>query len=297
MKVLKRIKEAGNKLIFCYTATKNLSSFLSLIWFTKIYRFSKRTPPACVPVRPGHPGVIRAGNKAKSYSNKFFSISLTAFPDRNIFLRTYVGDIDIFYEIFLRRIYELPYISNKQVIIDAGANVGFAALYFLHLMPDAIIYCVEPDPDNFIFLQRNLQAEITSGKVIPVQAALSDKDGSVNLKKSPLKYNTGITEESVENPVQVITYSVTTFLEKFNIEKVDLFKIDIEGAEQGIFKADTSWLRNVGEVIIEFHSEKIKRMCFEKLISKKFNFQPHVSRMNTDVFHFNSQEKFKPDSF
>ena len=164
-------------------------------------------------------------------------------------------------------------------------------------MPDAIIYCIEPDPDNFIFLQRNLQAEITSGKVIPLLAALSDKDGSVNLKKSPLKYNTGITEESVENQEKIISYRVTTFLEKFNIKKVDLFKIDIEGAEESIFKADTSWLRNVGEVIIEFHSEEIKRVCFEKLISQKFNFQPHSSRMNTDVFHFNSQEKSKPDSF
>ncbi len=56
---------------------------------------------------------------------------------------------------------------------------------------------------------------------------------------------------------------MTTFLKKFSIEKVNLFKIDIEGSEENIFKADVSWLSNVGEILIEFHSETIKKMGFE----------------------------------
>jgi FkbM family methyltransferase len=268
MRLLKRIKEAADKLIFCYTATKNLSSFFKLIWFTKFYRFRKKS--------------IRY----KKYQNKFFSIFLNIFPGREIFLRIYAGDIDIFYEIFYKKIYELPYTSTKQVIIDAGANVGFASLYFLCNMPNAIIYCIEPDPDNFIFLQKNLQAEICNERVIPIQAALAFKDGSMTLKKSHFKYNTGITEDILENSMNVTIYSVTTFLKKFNIEKVNLLKIDIEGAEERIFKGDISWLNNVSEILIEFHSEEIKKMCFEKLASQKLNFFPYYNRLNTDVFHF-----------
>ena len=136
MKIIHRLKEAWNKFIFCYTATKDLSSFLSLIWFTKLYRLRKRSL------------------KYQNLQNKYFSISLTEFPGKKIFLRTYAGDIDFFYEIFYKKIYQLTIELNKNMIIDAGANVGFAALFFLKQMPGATIYCIEPDPDNFIFLKK-----------------------------------------------------------------------------------------------------------------------------------------------
>ena len=114
---LARIREAGRKLVFCYTVTKNLSSFIKLIWFTKLYRLRKKS------------------SKYKKFRNKFFSISLANPRGRKIFLRIYAGDIDIFYEIFLTRVYELPATWDKRVIIDAGANVGLTTLYFFQQMP------------------------------------------------------------------------------------------------------------------------------------------------------------------
>lgn len=268
MRVFQRLKEAWGKFLFCYSATNNFSSFLSLIWFTKLYRFRKKS------------------TKYKKYQNKFFSISLTAFPDRDVFIRIYAGDMDIFYEIFYKKIYELPESPEKCVIIDAGANVGFAALYFLHLMPGATIYCIEPDPDNFIFLQKNLKPEIESGKVKPVMAGLSGIDSFMNLRSSYLKYNTSLVGGGDEGSIRVATYSVATFMNQFNIDNAGLFKIDIEGSEENVFKGDISWLSNISEVIIEFHSKQIKKMCVEKFVSQGFNYLPHTNRKNTDVFHF-----------
>jgi FkbM family methyltransferase len=268
MKLLQRLKEAWNKFIFCYTATKGLSSFLSLLWFTKLYRLRKKSV------------------KYQSLQNSYFSISLAAFPGKNFFLRTYVGDIDIFYEIFYKEIYKVCDRLNKSLLIDAGANVGFAALYFLKRMPNATIYCVEPDPDNFIFLQKNLKAEIESGKIKAIMAGLSDKDGVMNLEKNYLKYNSSLVEESTEDSIEVITYTVETFFKKFVPGSVDLFKMDIEGAEESIFKSDVSWLDNVAELLIEFHSEKIEKMCFEKLLSHHFYLVPQAKQKDTDVFLF-----------
>jgi FkbM family methyltransferase len=268
MRALQRLKEVANKIIFCYTVTKNFASFISLMWFTKLYRWRKKSL------------------RYEQFQNETFSIQLAAFPLKEIFLRIYAGDIDIFYEVFYKKIYELPVNLDTNVIIDAGAYVGFASLYFLHQMPGATIYCIEPDPDNFSVLKKNLQAAIENGKVIPVMAGLSGKDGFMNLKNSHLKYNSSITEEGGENSVQVTTYSIATFLKKFNIDKADVFKIDIEGGEESIFKSNISWLGNVDEVLIEFHSEQIKKLCVEKFASKQFNFLPHNSRDDTDVFHF-----------
>lgn len=273
MKGLHRFKEAWNKLVFCYTVTKGFRSFLSLIWFTKLYRLRKKSA------------------KDKRYEDNYFSISLAAFPEKKICLRTYAGDIDIFYEIFYKEIYKLDCITDNAVVIDAGANVGFAALYFLKQMPNATIYCIEPDPDNFICLQKNLKVELESGKIKAVLAGLSDKDGLMNLEKNSLKYNSSLVKTPSENSIEVITYSVDSFLKKFVVDKVDLFKIDIEGAEENIFESDTSWLSNVDEMLIEFHSEKIKRMCSEKLLSQNFYFKPQITRKNTDVFLFRKNKE------
>jgi FkbM family methyltransferase len=268
MKVFKRIKEAGDKLVFCYAATENFHSFLKLIWFTKLYRFRKKSV------------------KYVRQQDKCFSIFLKAFPVRKIFIRIYAGDIDIFYEIFYKKIYELPNYSPRGIIIDAGANVGFATLYFISQIPGATIYCIEPDPDNFAFLKKNLSGEINSGNVVPVQAALASRDGHMHLKKSHFKYNSGITGVGNENSIKVSTYSVKGFLNKFNIEKVSLFKIDIEGSEENVFEEDSSWLVEVSDVLIEIHSKKIKELCFKKFELEKFRFLPCSTRRNTDVFHF-----------
>ncbi|HET7117603.1 MAG TPA: FkbM family methyltransferase [Hanamia sp.] len=269
MKIIQRSKEIFKKLIFCYSITQNLSSFFILIWQTKLYRFRKNSP------------------KYRALYNKYFKISLSLFPDKKTFIRTYAGDIDIFYEIFFKKVYELPEMKmNNPLIIDAGANVGFATLYFLFKMPDAIIYCVEPDADNFAFLKRNLQSEIKKDRVMPVMAALTDKDGYVNLQSRVFKYNTEIAKEFVPNEKTVIGYKVQSFLKKYDIRKTDLFKIDIEGAEENIFKEDISWLKNTANVIIEFHSEVSKKTCLEKLESQKFKCIPHRARKDTEVFFF-----------
>ena len=268
MKIIHRLKEGWNKFIFCFTATKDLSSFLSLMWFTKLYRLRKKSP------------------KYHNLQNRYFSISLAAFPGKKVFLRTYAGDIDIFYEVFYKKIYQLPNESDKNLVIDAGANVGFAALFFLKEMPGATIYCIEPDPDNFNFLEKNLKAELANGKIKLIMAGLSAKDGTMSLEPNFFKYNSSLVEVAAEGTVQVMTYKVETFLKNFVSGKVDLFKMDIEGAEESIFENDVSWLNNVDQLLIEFHSDRIKEMCFEKLASQNFYCIPRESRRDTNVFLF-----------
>jgi len=269
MKIIQRSKEIFKKLIFCYSITQNLPSFFTLIWHSKLYRFRKNSP------------------KYRILYNKYFKISLSLFPDKKIFIRTYAGDIDIFYEIFFKKVYEFPEMQmNNPTIIDAGANVGFGTLYFLFKKPEATIYCIEPDADNFAFLKKNLQSEIKKGQVMPVMAALTDKDGYVNLQSRRFKYNTEIAKAFSPDEKTVIGYKVQSFLKKYDITKAGLFKIDIEGAEENIFTENVSWLQHTENVIIEFHSERCEKICFEKFESQKFNFIPHRIMKDTKVFLF-----------
>src|SRR5688572_17981519 len=88
-----------------------------------------------------------------------------------IYFRPNSSDVHTFREIFLRQEYaiQLPAAIKPQVIIDAGANVGFTTLFFLKRYPNAKILSLEPDNQNYELLKRN-----TSGYsgVTPIQAAL-----------------------------------------------------------------------------------------------------------------------------
>src|SRR5271156_3378543 len=44
--------------------------------------------------------------------------------------------------------------EEGKTVLDIGANVGAAALYFARLFPNARIYAFEPAPDNFAVLER-----------------------------------------------------------------------------------------------------------------------------------------------
>jgi predicted O-methyltransferase YrrM len=47
---------------------------------------------------------------------------------------------------------------QTAVVVDAGANIGLASLWFANQYPKAKIVCIEPDPENFRILKENLAA-------------------------------------------------------------------------------------------------------------------------------------------
>src|SRR5262249_52047297 len=58
-------------------------------------------------------------------------------------------------EIFVKTIYApLPYL-RPHVILDVGANIGCASIWFRANYPEAQIYAFEPDPDVYQYLKAN----------------------------------------------------------------------------------------------------------------------------------------------
>ncbi len=115
-----KITTAFSKLLFCFRVSANIITLIKLLYNTKKLRWYKENKAA--------PRNIEA---VTAYDFKINGEKLI------IFLRTYQGDIDIFYEIFWRKIYELPqgHILQCKTIADIGANIGMAALYFVTHYP------------------------------------------------------------------------------------------------------------------------------------------------------------------
>jgi hypothetical protein len=71
--------------------------------------------------------------------------------------RPNTSDKDAFEQIFIEREYScLDDLSNVDLVIDCGANVGYSAAYFLTRFPNCKVICVEPDFSNFKLLEKNL---------------------------------------------------------------------------------------------------------------------------------------------
>lgn len=154
-------------------------------------------------------------------------------------------------EIFRRQIYCFKTDATAPRILDLGANIGLSVFYFKQLYPKARITAFEPDPAIFDILKQNiLQAgysdvELVNKAVWNVETTLPfRRDGS-----DAGRLGRGQSELPV---VQVPTTRLGAYLGV----KVDLLKMDIEGAEVDVIADCATNLRSVERLFVEFHSFK-----------------------------------------
>lgn len=250
--MIKRWQLAVNKLLFCRSISADFTTFIKILSNTKKH---KNSSPFKSKI-----------DKPVAYNFIFNN------QPKTIFLRTYSGDIAMLYEVLWQKVYSAVINKARDVhtIVDAGANIGMASLFFNQHFPQATIYAIEPDADNFEILTENLSEEIREGNLIPLKAAIAEKDGDVYIEKKENAYNSRVSEDEVSDS-KVHAYSMHTLLRDMMIEQIDIMKIDIEGMEAHIFNGDISWLHSVCTIVMECHSPAIQKLCSEKLVAHGFN--------------------------
>ncbi len=253
--MIRRFILAANKLKFCYSISADFSSFVKLVRNTKKLKWHSKNQ------------VIDKPEEPVSYN---FRINR---QQQKVFLRTYAGDISIFYEIFLYKAYKLPepILANATFVIDAGAHVGLASLFFLSCSTQGKIISIEPDAENYSILQKNLEGFIQSGKLVSVNAALDNKDGVLNISRSQFSYNTKVGNNSDGEKVTAV--SLNSIIALYNIKSIDILKIDVEGSEQRIFSENIEWLDHIKNIILETHSAEAYNICAKILLDKGFQLK------------------------
>jgi FkbM family methyltransferase len=178
-----------------------------------------------------------------------------------VWLRFGSTDESAYFQVFGQGDYELEYVNDPEWIIDAGANVGFASLYFSRRFPAARILAIEPDPSNFEVLQRNIEPH---PQIKAVRAALWSSSGSVRLVDPGLgEWGLRVdptTEGALEPDAaagDVLAITVPEAMALLGAERVDVLKVDIEGGEREVFGGSDSWIGLVDSVIIELHDSDL----------------------------------------
>lgn len=170
-----------------------------------------------------------------------------------LYLRSAQSDPYIFEQVFVEQQYRFPEKFTRPVnwIIDAGANIGMAAVYFANRFPEAKIISIEPDAGNFALLQKN-----TSGypQITCLHAALWDKEEMLEIGNKQ-QLSAGYIVEPVNGNTGIPGETINGLMKKYGIENISLVKIDIEGAELNVFSHATEWIAFSDCIIVELHDQ------------------------------------------
>lgn len=210
------------------------------------------------------------------------------------------GDRGVIYQIFhygdysvdqwcqgraLHRYYQAHLAGTSLIIVDAGANIGAASVYFDAVFPGCGIIAIEPEVGNCELARLNC----TSANFKLIGAALGQTPGTLYLRdlgRSDWGYQVGA---EGQYPVPVVT--LANVLDQHCAGTTPfILKVDIEGAEQSLFSDETDWLDRFALVVIELHDwmqpgGAVSRSFYREI--SRFDFD--ILQRGENTFCFNNR--------
>jgi FkbM family methyltransferase len=170
-------------------------------------------------------------------------------------------------EIFTMDVYSKPLaLIRPRTFVDLGCNVGYFPLLVAEVMKSRSIkgLCIEPNPSLHPRIEFHLRAN-GLGDVHALRGVVAGDDAGpeADFFLNPSDIASSLTGEfnplvPVGGRVQKIRVPVIDLAGEwgrhFGDERIDLLKIDIEGAEITFLKGHTAFLKQVDAVLIEWHS-------------------------------------------
>ncbi|HPA22896.1 MAG TPA: FkbM family methyltransferase [Ferruginibacter sp.] len=196
------------------------------------------------------------------------------------FLRNNGTDAGIFGQVFIDGQYEIPISFKPKTIIDAGANIGLAALYFADKFPISKIVALEPDKDNFDVAIKNTE---NNPNITVLQKGVWDKDTYLEIIDTTVSKDAFMVKESNQksaNSIEAIT--IDTIMQQQGWTGIDILKVDIEGSEKELFSANyQKWLPVTKVIFVEVH-DGMKKGSSKAVFNatSKYNFSFSMKHEN-----------------
>lgn len=193
-------------------------------------------------------------------------------------------------------------IDNSSIVFDVGANIGLFSLYVNEVAPQAKIYALEPARKPFACLEHNLLNYFVNATPINCAASHTDHNAmfsyypgySVISSMTPdLEKDMGVITTGMIHGAKVApdvaksivtsrmekmdsylcpTRSISSLLTEYQLPRIDLLKIDTEGAEIDVLKGIhySDWPK-IKQVILEVHSVEDLDFLVSTLVKNHFD--------------------------
>ena len=204
-----------------------------------------------------------------------------------LYLRLKTSDLRIYGQVFVSREYEFELVRPPQVIVDAGANIGLASIYYAIRYPAAKVLALEPAYANFLMLEKNTAPY---PNIFPIRAALWKENTRIELIDPGYGYwgfqTIDPLDREMSQPAQILdkvpALTVDRIMAEYGINYVDILKVDIEGSEREVFEQTPQWINQVGLIVIELH-DRLRPGCSEAFFHATRGFE-YEHRQGEKVF-------------
>ncbi|WP_159726767.1 FkbM family methyltransferase [Methylosinus sp. Ce-a6] len=195
--------------------------------------------------------------------------------------------------LFVQRVCDHSFIADgltqDHVVVDLGMNQGAFASWIVANTP-ARVFGVEPAPGLFEALPRH-------DRIKSLQLAVGGGPGSLELQlyaSHCASFVAGLVPAAAERSVVVEVIDFDGLMRAFALDRINLLKVDIEGAELDMFATlPVAYLKNIDQMTIEFHDflQPEQRAEVEKIIVRLrkngFFVMNFGNRVYTDVLALN----------
>ena len=196
------------------------------------------------------------------------------------------------------------FIPNEgDTVVDVGAHIGLYTLIAAKKVgPSGKVIAIEPDPENFKILKKNILLNLLMN-VEALQCAVYSTKEKVKLFLPEIEggrtiFNTVMQDRartSTENFIEVEANTLDNILESINITEVNWIKIDVEGAELEVLKGAVNTLssnKNIS-LVIEIHGIEIYTEMIKYLKARNLRIMYEKSNEKGDWRHIIAK-KFRP---
>jgi FkbM family methyltransferase len=164
-----------------------------------------------------------------------------------------------------RNLRHLPRLNYRHVI-DAGANRGAFTDAFLQLHKPERVVLVEAIPELALKLQARYEGD---PRISVLGAALSDRDGEARFEINRSEASSSLLpidprnsewfsrDLNVANSIVVPTLTLATLMHREKLDRVDLLKLDLQGAERLVLTAAAGMLDRVSVIYTEVFFEEL----------------------------------------
>jgi FkbM family methyltransferase len=152
-------------------------------------------------------------------------------------------------------------VMKGWLVIDIGAFIGDTSLYYAKR--GAFVIAVEPVPSHYDVLVKNIELNPElKDKIIPVNAAISDHDGFIDLTIEGIAHGGASQYQNFSNKIRVRTLTLKSLLKyieenygiqinRFNLKAI---KFDCEGCEYDVINNETDIISHLFDfLVIECH--------------------------------------------
>ena len=181
----------------------------------------------------------------KTKSDILLEVFLTSSQDQYYLISK---NIDFLYN-------EICILNTDSVYVDIGANIGFYSILASKIVgPNGKIFSFEPSPREYSRFLNGIRLN-NCNNIVPYNLSLFDKKDIIGLQIS--NYHSGLNRlhnntQETSTTIQSPTFRFDEIFDQ-NITKIDLLKIDVEGAEMNILNGMYIFLKNkvIKKIFIE----------------------------------------------